>query len=122
TSTECTTIIPGGPSSAAAAMPIRSTNRSTAGSRGARAQELEFWMNEPIFPQSTRQGASPSPAQQNAGPAAKPKAGKAPRKPKTGRTPKKVAPATRAKGAKKTTKKAAKKSAKKTANAVTRQP
>jgi PLD-like domain len=75
---------------------------------GSRAQELEFWMNEPIAPQSTRQGASPGPAKQKAGPAAKPKAGKAPRKSKAAR-------ATRAKGAKKSAKKTTKKTTKKPA-------
>jgi len=89
---------------------------------GSRAQELEFWMKEPIAPQSTRRGASPTPAKQKAGSAAKPKAGKAPGKPKAGRTAKKAAPATRAKGTKKTTKKAAKKSAKKAAKKTAKKP
>lgn len=54
---------------------------------GSRAQELEFWMNEPIQPQPARPGASTAPSQQMA---AKPKTGKAPEK---GKTPKKAKPA-----------------------------
>jgi phosphatidylserine/phosphatidylglycerophosphate/cardiolipin synthase-like enzyme len=81
---------------------------------GARAQELKFWMNEPITAENTPQGASVSAAQtkpgrgaqQRAGRVAKKsKAGPATRKAKPGRTGKKGAQATRAKAAKKPTKK-----------------
>ncbi len=58
---------------------------------GSRAQELAFWMNGPIPPQSTRQAASPAAPQQAPARAAQPKAGKAPKK--TGKAPKKTAKA-----------------------------
>src|ERR1700687_2965830 len=75
---------------------------------GSRAQELEFWMNGPIPPQSTSLGVAPGASQSKPGPAAQPKAGKTPKK--TGKAPKK--PAKAAKKAK--SGKAAKKTSKKT--------
>jgi phosphatidylserine/phosphatidylglycerophosphate/cardiolipin synthase-like enzyme len=75
---------------------------------GSRAQELDFWMNGPIPPQSTSQGVAPGASQSKPGSAAQPKAGKTPKK--TGKAPKK--PAKAAKKAK--SGKAAKKTSKKT--------
>jgi PLD-like domain len=69
---------------------------------GSRAQELDFWMNEPIPPQSTQGGTSPSSSKKGAKPAGKPKAGKPSKTSKASQTPKKTARA-KAKGAKKPT-------------------
>jgi phosphatidylserine/phosphatidylglycerophosphate/cardiolipin synthase-like enzyme len=76
---------------------------------GSRAQELDFWMEEPIPPQPGNGGAK-APSPKASGAVAKPKPGKAPRKSKP---PKKTATA----GAKKTKKAGKKKAAKKTKKA-----
>ncbi len=65
---------------------------------GSRAQELDFWMNEPIPPQNTSSGAQ----KKKPGPAAAPKAAK---KTPVARTGKKAAPV---KAAKKSTAKKSK--------------
>jgi hypothetical protein len=76
---------------------------------GSRAQELDFWMEEPIPPQPGNGGpATPSPKASKG--AAKPKPGKAPRK---GKPPKKTAAA----GAKKAKSASKKKAVKKTKKA-----
>jgi phosphatidylserine/phosphatidylglycerophosphate/cardiolipin synthase-like enzyme len=67
---------------------------------GSRAQELDFWMNEPIPPQSTQRGASPGSSKKSAKPAGKPKAGKSSKTSKASQTHKKAA-RPKAKGAKK---------------------
>ncbi len=74
---------------------------------GSRAQELEFWMNGPIPPQSAGQGASPGASQNKRGPAARPKAGKTPKK--TGKAAKKAAKAAKKAKAGKAATKASKK-------------
>ena len=69
---------------------------------GSRAQELDFWMQEPIPAQTIARGASPTASQTTPGRRTKPKAGKAAKKTKTAKTPK-AKKATRApKSAKKT--------------------
>jgi hypothetical protein len=67
---------------------------------GSRAQELGFWMNEPIPPQSTRRGPSPSHSQEKPARAAQPKSGKTPKTPLASRPRKKPAHAGQAKSAK----------------------
>src|SRR6202035_4526607 len=62
---------------------------------GSRAQELDFWMNEPIPPQSTSQGASSAAQKKKQSPATAPKATK-----KSARTGKKAAPVKAAKKSK----------------------
>jgi phosphatidylserine/phosphatidylglycerophosphate/cardiolipin synthase-like enzyme len=69
---------------------------------GSRAQELDFWMNEPIPPQSTRGGTSPSSSKKGAKPAGKPKTGKSSKTSKASQAPKKAARA-KAKGSRKPT-------------------
>ena len=54
TLTELTTTTPGARSSQTEAIQIRSTGHSTGGCLAARAQELDFWMNDPISAQTTR--------------------------------------------------------------------
>lgn len=66
---------------------------------GSRAQELDFWMNGPIPPQSTGSATSPSSSQKKPAASAKPKSGAASKTSQAGRTPKKPARA-KAKGAK----------------------
>ena len=68
---------------------------------GSRAQELDFWMNEPIPPQSTAKGASSAASGKKQSPAAAPKVAK---KSTAARTAKKATPVKAAK--KSTTKKA----------------
>jgi phosphatidylserine/phosphatidylglycerophosphate/cardiolipin synthase-like enzyme len=74
---------------------------------GSRAQELDFWMNEPIPPQSSSQGASSAAQKKKQSPVTAPKAAK-----KSARTGKKAAPVKAAKKSK-AKKSKAKKSAKK---------
>ena len=69
---------------------------------GSRAQELDFWVNEPIPPQSTQGGTSPSSSKKGAKPAGKPKTGKSSKTSKASQAPKKAARA-KAKGSRKPT-------------------
>jgi phosphatidylserine/phosphatidylglycerophosphate/cardiolipin synthase-like enzyme len=73
---------------------------------GSRAQELDFWMNEPIPPQNSSNGASPGAPKKQQSPATKPKAAK---KSVATRTGKKAVPVKTAKNSK-TKKSKAKKS------------
>jgi PLD-like domain len=53
---------------------------------GSRAQELDFWMNDPIPPQSARRGTSPSFSEKKPARAAQPKPGEASKTSQAGRT------------------------------------
>ena len=89
---------------------------------GSRAQELDFWMEEPLPPQSGNGGSAP-PSQKTSKGTAKPKPGKAPRKTKPPKkTPaaavKKTKSASKKKAVKKTKKASKKKAVKKTKKAT----
>ena len=77
---------------------------------GSRAQELDFWMEGPVSPQSAQQATSSAAAQNKPGRAAKSKAGKTPKKSKAA-PKKKVAPKKSSKKSPKKSKTARKKTA-----------
>ena len=67
---------------------------------GSRAQELDFWINEPVASQGAQRGTSSDSSRKKPARAGQPKRSKAPKVARAGRTGKKTARATQAKAAK----------------------